>query len=122
MRSDPGERYQSASELRSDLNAILTQPVTEVRPTEDGFQVETTGATVSAQRVVLAIGDMHFYKAKFLHLMSTRYRYQVLKNLPKLQGRAKIGALMNMTWSGNPGASSERARAAFDEVPARCCP
>jgi len=40
-----------------------------------------------------AMGDMHFYKAKFLHLMSTRYRYQVLNNLPKLQGRAKLGAL-----------------------------
>jgi len=39
MREDPDQRYRSAVELRSDLDAILTQPVVHVEAPEEGAEV-----------------------------------------------------------------------------------
>lgn len=43
-----------------DLPIRSFEPVTAVRANDEGFRVETTRARVSAKRVVLAIGDMHY--------------------------------------------------------------
>jgi len=37
--------------------------------------------------------EVHFLKSKFLHLLSTRVRYQTMAKLPQVDGRVEVGAL-----------------------------
>jgi tetratricopeptide (TPR) repeat protein len=40
-----------------------------------------------------AVPEVHYYKMKFLHLMSTRVRFSIMSSLPKVKGRVQVGAL-----------------------------